>query len=275
MTKNEFEDFIKQTKAKKGVVCFAHRGVSSLAPGCSIKAISLGFETPEVDGIEFDVQKTSDGKLVVHHNFALRLGEQEAWLRDLSLSQIRKHFPPSQLPELEDVLILFKNKDKIADVEIKGFGIAKEIMDLSKNLGVYKSCVFTSIYDSINEEIKEYDPNAARIFGYPHDRGKNLAMKKWAQPLVKLAVVYLRYSLPHKLPLILKSCGTPFISLYHKLITKDAVSLIHKDGGYCIGATINLQNDTLNRESLNSMKHMKDCGVDVIKTDYPQLISGI
>ena len=119
--------------------------------------------------------------------------------------------------------------------------------------------------------------SASRKYGIPytgrrkriHDSGK------WAKPLVKLAVVYLRYSLPHKLPLILKSCGTPFISLYHKLITKDAVSLIHKDGGYCIGATINLQNDTLNRESLNSMKHMKDCGVDVIKTDYPQLISGI
>ncbi|MEK7595800.1 MAG: glycerophosphodiester phosphodiesterase [Patescibacteria group bacterium] len=256
----------------KKPVCFAHRGASSLAFDNSIQALEKALALENVRGIEFDVQQTSDGFLVVHHNFALKINGHEEWLYNLTLADIRRVYDNKQLPLFEDVLNLLKSHNKIIDIELKCKGIARKVIDKCKTINVYSSCILTSIYEEINREIKEEDSQVARIYGYPRDRGKNLAMKKWTQPLVKAIVVYMKFNLINKVPMILKMAETPFISLYHKIISKEVVNFLHDKGAYCITAIIDLEKNITDRGASNAIEKLKDLNVDLIKTDHPQLM---
>jgi glycerophosphoryl diester phosphodiesterase len=58
-----------------GTLVFAHRGASGYAPENTLPAFELAVEMG-ADGVEFDVQITADGKLIVHHD--RDLGRTEA-----------------------------------------------------------------------------------------------------------------------------------------------------------------------------------------------------
>jgi glycerophosphoryl diester phosphodiesterase len=48
-----------------------HRGVRGERPENTVEAFQLAFESG-LDGIECDVQRTSDGQLVLFHDFAIK-----------------------------------------------------------------------------------------------------------------------------------------------------------------------------------------------------------
>ena len=53
------------------MINFAHRGASQYAPENTMAAFNLGVKMG-ADGIETDVQETSDGKLVLFHDSSLK-----------------------------------------------------------------------------------------------------------------------------------------------------------------------------------------------------------
>lgn len=271
MTDEALRQFILQRRKEGRRVIFAHRGVSSLAKDNSLRAIKLGIQMKEVDGVEFDVQETMDRQLIVYHNFTVSVGGNRRWVKKVTFKDIRKHFPADDCLTLAEALSLFKNSDKIIDIEVKSPGIVERIISLAKKLHVYDRLILTSIYNELNREISEVDPLLARFYGYPRDRGKNLAMRKWTKPIVQSVVKVMKWRLPMRITQIMIEVETPFISLYHKVITKDVVRLIHARGGFCFGVTINLHNDIGSYQSLRAMQEMTNDGVDGIKTDFPQL----
>lgn len=72
-----------------GLLVFAHRGASGYAPENTLPAFTLAAEMG-ADGIEFDVQITADGKLIVHHDRELGRTEAAAGrLRDWRFADLR------------------------------------------------------------------------------------------------------------------------------------------------------------------------------------------
>lgn len=260
---------IRKTKGKR--VIFAHRGVSSLANDNSLMALKLGIQMKEVDGVEFDVQETKDHQLIVYHNFTVPVGGSQRWVRDVTYKDLRKIYQEDECSTLAEALSLFRNSDKIIDIEVKSPGIVERIVSIAKKLSVYDRLVLTSINKNLNREIREVDPQLARFYGYPRDRGKNLAMQTWTKPFVRTVVSVMKWRLPTYIADMMSDVKTPFISLYHKVMTKDVVDIIHERGGFCFGVTINLHNDLGISESLKAMQEITDKGADGIKTDYPQL----
>ena len=109
------------------VQVFAHRGARRAAPENTLPAFAAALEMG-VDGIELDVHVTSDGQLVVIHDFDVRATTDGAGLvHSLTAAQVRaldagSHFSPSfagtRVPTLDEVFDLVGSRCAV-NIEIK------------------------------------------------------------------------------------------------------------------------------------------------------------
>lgn len=91
-----------------------HRGVRELEPENTIPAFKMAFDAG-LHGVEFDVLRSRDGKLVLHHDFVLSEGQVIA---DLSYEEILAI--DERIPLLEELFELTKAYPKILlNLEIK------------------------------------------------------------------------------------------------------------------------------------------------------------
>ena len=109
---------------------FAHRGASGNYPENTLLAFEKAIEEG-ADGVEFDLHRTSDGILVVHHDFDLTrtagvplvIAETDyATLAQYDLGAWKGDFPKQTLPTLEEVLTIFRDTDMIINIELKAGG---------------------------------------------------------------------------------------------------------------------------------------------------------
>jgi len=133
----------------------AHRGAPGYAKentmGSFKKAIELG-----ADMIEFDVRRTKDHVLVIHHEELV----QGKRIQDLTYEEIseltRAH--GFSMATLEEVLQYASGKIKL-DVEVKEEGYEKRIVEHLSRYFKKDQFVITSFYDSCVKRIKEDDPD--------------------------------------------------------------------------------------------------------------------
>jgi glycerophosphoryl diester phosphodiesterase len=270
MKETELIARIEKSLKKERPMCFAHRGASGLVDG-HLPAILKAAKMKEVDGIEFDVQETKDGVLIVRHDFCFSLNKREVWVKDHTYSTIKKNANKDNCAKFEDVIEKIKNCNKILDIEIKQKNIFSKVYKILKDKKIYHKVLFTTLYREIYNEIRKTDKQVVIFYGYPRDRGKNISGKRWAKFLVKLYVYITKRRLNKKIYSIMDEYNTPFISFYDKVITKEVVDILHQNNRYCIGCTINLRNDTMQKQSIKAMKKMHEQGCDIILTDYPNL----
>jgi glycerophosphoryl diester phosphodiesterase len=93
----------------------AHRGASAYAPENTLAAFRLAIEQ-QADWLEFDVQQTRDGQLVVFHDLRMeRTTNGRGALRDLTLAEVRAldagswfgaEFAGERVPTFDEVLAL-------------------------------------------------------------------------------------------------------------------------------------------------------------------------
>src|SRR3989338_8142785 len=95
-----------------------------------------------------------------------------------------------QIPPLKKILDELKDTKKIIDIELKQTGIARQVIEKCKRYDILDRVVFTAMYKDIVNEIYHILPKQAVIFGYPRDRGKNLANRKWTKPFVDIFILY-------------------------------------------------------------------------------------
>ena len=267
----EFKEYLLLARKKGRPPCIYHRAVNGLKNSDSLGTVAETIRNKNVDGIEFDVQATSDGKIIVRHDFAIETDSGYKWIKELSFKKLRKNISENDCPTLEVVIEAIGEIKRIVDIEIKQSGIANRIIGKYKRARIYKQFIFTTMYEEIYQEIMKSDPTVAWMYGYPRDRGKNLTNRWWAQPIVKPAVYLIKKSLPKKIIQMMQMIPTDFFSFYHKVISKELVENIHNEGKFAIGATISLNSDTGKKESLDHMVKMLEDGCDLIKTDYPDL----
>lgn len=107
---------------------WAHRGASAYAPENSLYAFDLAVEMG-ADGVELDIYETADGRLVIHHdNDIERMTGTPAKILETDFDVLRSYnfcgdwgdkFGFVRIPELCEVLELFRDTDMTVNVELK------------------------------------------------------------------------------------------------------------------------------------------------------------
>ena len=133
----------------KKTLVWAHRGASAYAPENTLAAFKQAAESG-ADGIELDVQKTRDGRLVVIHDETVdRVSRATGWVKDFTYEQLKKvnvnqHFPKlgvQAVPTLEEVYELVKPTNMTVNVELKTGvvfypEIEEQVLDVTKQMGM-------------------------------------------------------------------------------------------------------------------------------------------
>ena len=146
----------------------AHRGAEAYAPENTFASFDLAIRLRS-DGIETDVQKTSDGQLVLFHDLTLErttngsgVLQEKTWqeIKDLDAgSWFNKKFSNERIPLLKDYLERFGYKTH-TDIEIKQEGIEDDVLDLVRKNDLLGEVTFTSFYFETIANIKKKEKNA-------------------------------------------------------------------------------------------------------------------
>ena len=151
------------TEIQTKFVNYAHRGASEYRPENTMSSFRLGFEMG-ANGIETDVQKTKDGKLVLFHdNTLLRVTGEEGSVKDCTYEELQnfnvtRNEYSDKILLLEDFLKEFAEKDLSFAIELKVDGIEKEVVDLIYKYGIVKRVTVTAFELSRLVKIKEFAP---------------------------------------------------------------------------------------------------------------------
>lgn len=133
----------------------AHRGAWDPAPQNSLaafeRAIKLG-----ADGVELDVRRSGDGRLVIVHD--ARVGVSP--VSRLSAAQLRERLAPGQAPELEDVLSALASHRTLVDIELKEDGYVAETMAAVARHLTPDRYVVTSFLDPVLPQVRAAVPRA-------------------------------------------------------------------------------------------------------------------
>ncbi len=157
------------------MINFAHRGASGDYPENTLLAFEEGIKCG-ASGIELDVHKTKDNKIVVIHDEDIeRTFKGKGLVKDFTLNELKefntrkelfKNFKTSKIPTLEEVLNLIKNSNVILNIELKTDeihyeGIEEDVINLINKYKMNNKVIISSfnpksikICKEINEEIK-------------------------------------------------------------------------------------------------------------------------
>ena len=128
MAESELEQ-PRQRNAEQGarlVICYAHRGARGHAPENTVLAFDMAFDLG-AEAIECDVQRTSDGQLVILHDGTVnRTTDGKGLVSALAFAQLRKLNAgrrwglEQRVPTLDETLQLVERRSRTINLEIKG-----------------------------------------------------------------------------------------------------------------------------------------------------------
>lgn len=234
----------------KQPLIFAHRGTRETAPENTLPAFAKALEIG-VDGIELDVQCSTDAELVVVHDFDVdQTTNGVGPVSQFTVAELLKldagtHFDPSyagtRIPLLIDVLDLVQDQC-IINVEIKsrdakGGPEVEPLVELIQTRNLYEQIIVSS-------------------FNPP-----SLIKMRWADPTVRLGLLYFDPLSPY----LQKAWLSPIIAPealhpHYSLIDQEWMEHT-KAGDYSVNTwTVN---------DLDEAQRLADLGVDVILTDMP------
>ncbi|RAK09748.1 glycerophosphoryl diester phosphodiesterase [Halanaerobium saccharolyticum] len=130
------------------------------------KAVELG-----ADGVEFDVQLTKDGEVVVIHDELIdRTMTGSGLLKDYTLSELRKmsageffspEFKAEKIPTLAEVLEIVKNLEVI-NIELKNFllypGLEAKVLKLVDQFKIRDQVIISSFNHYSLQTVKKLQP---------------------------------------------------------------------------------------------------------------------
>jgi glycerophosphoryl diester phosphodiesterase len=193
---------------------WAHRGASAYAPENTLEAFQLAIDQG-AEGIELDVQLTSDGVLVVAHDERLeRVSNGSGWIYEHSLKELRgldfsKAYPNyaiTRIPTLEEVYDLVKPTDLIVNVEIKkGIvdykGIEEKLILLEKKMKMRNRIIYSSFNHFCLMALREQDSEAK--IGLLYSDGW-MHVAEYAKSLNAQAIHPVHYAV--RAPKLIESC---------------------------------------------------------------------
>jgi glycerophosphoryl diester phosphodiesterase len=139
-------------------LAFGHRGARRLAPENTLESLQIAV-LEGADGLEFDVQRTSDGELVLFHDDQCkRLTGLDAPFRSLAWRHIKtlrvhvKGMAPQPVPHFDDVLAWLAGRKLLVNAELKADAVALNAVQLAeafarKTHGVDRARWLVSCFD--------------------------------------------------------------------------------------------------------------------------------
>ena len=152
---------------------WGHRGASGHAPENTLPAFKMAADMG-ADGVELDIQMTSDGVIVVCHDETIdRTSSGAGWLKDFTFDQLRRldfsngngAYEGVKIPTMEEVFDLLDPTGLVINIEIKtGIifydRIEEKILELTKRKGWEDRVIYSSFNHYTVRRIKELDPAA-------------------------------------------------------------------------------------------------------------------
>jgi len=150
-----------------------HRGARLRAPQNTLPAFQAAIDHG-ADGVEFDVQLTKDGHLVIHHDFSIEQDSNgHGFIASMTFADLRAldfgswfapEFEGTQIPTLAETLDCVKDM-KYINVELKRplepwrRELVEKTVAEVKNAGLTDKVVFSSFDYQTVDRIKELDPS--------------------------------------------------------------------------------------------------------------------
>lgn len=172
MEKKIYKEINKSEYERKNVVkdnnfiIYAHRGASAYAPENTRIAFKKAIEL-NANGIELDLQKTKDGKIVIFHDDYIdsksngigKIKEytyQELLKLDFG-SWFNKEYCEEHIMLFEDFAKEFLNKELTFAIELKVMGIEKEVLEIINKYKVHNNIYITSFMYETLENVRKID----------------------------------------------------------------------------------------------------------------------
>ncbi|OGS14114.1 MAG: hypothetical protein A2234_03685 [Elusimicrobia bacterium RIFOXYA2_FULL_58_8] len=234
----------------------SHRGASGYAPENTLKAFRLAVEMGSRD-FEFDVHRTKDGILVVHHDFSLKAtAGKDIRIADLTYAELRqfnvaayfKHDKaPQRVPRLEEVIDVIGPGAGWLNFEVKNDA---------------------NVYPGIEEKLLAFLRSKPGLFEKAlvssFDQG---TLKRFRERCPQLKLAYLGHNLSAILLLpalkLARAVGAVNFHLAMRIAFRLNVSRIKKAGLRVCVYTVNTRKDALRLQKM---------GVDGIFTNYPDIL---
>ena len=157
----------------KKTLVWAHRGASAYAPENTLEAFAKAVEQ-QADGIELDVQRTRDGRLVVIHDETVdRVSRATGWVKDFTYEKLKKinvnlRFPQQgaqYVPTLEEVYELIRPTGLTVNVELKTGvvfypEIEEQVLEVTKQMGMQERVIYSSFNHYSVRKIRRLTPQA-------------------------------------------------------------------------------------------------------------------
>ena len=149
-----------------------HRGANRRAPQNTIPAFQAAIDHG-ADGVEFDVQMSSDGVLVICHNFTVdETSDGTGYVNEHTFEELRamdfgswfgEEFKGTQIPTLEETLDCVKDME-ILNVEIKHpsknkLEVVQKTYDMVREKGLLEKVIFSSFDFDVISILKHIDPD--------------------------------------------------------------------------------------------------------------------
>ena len=235
------------------MINFAHRGASSDYPENTILSLKEGMKAGAM-GLEIDVHKSKDNKLVVIHDEDIeRTFMGRGLVKDFTLSELKafknrkKLFRDNDeccIPTLEEVLDLIKDKEILLNIELKTdiiqyANIEEDVVNLINEYKVEEKIILSSFN---HESIKKVKAISKIKTGILYEKPINNVVE---------------YA---------KSLGVDYIHPDLRLVNEELIKEAHKN------------NLKVNIFTVNNPIHMRlliDNKVDGAFTDYPELLNEI
>ena len=176
-----------------------HRGANRRAPQNTVPAFRAAVEHG-ADGVEFDVQMSADGVLVICHNFTVdATSNGTGRIDELTFDELRAldfgswfsaEFAGTQIPTLEEVLDCVKDME-VLNVEIKPARknrqeVVRKTVETVRAFGLTEKTIFSSFDFNIIRDLKAldqglvcgllYDPVPEELFDKRLLRGQYLTV---------------------------------------------------------------------------------------------------
>ena len=154
-------------------VIYAHRGASEYYPENTLSSFYAGVEMG-ANGIENDIQRTKDGVLVVFHDDTIdRVTDGRGKVSDYTYRELlrftvknEKYNRFDKIMTFEEFLKYFAWRDLTLAIELKQFGIAKDVIDMIDDYGARDKCIITSFKYEELVTAREYDKDFRLGFLY-------------------------------------------------------------------------------------------------------------
>jgi glycerophosphoryl diester phosphodiesterase len=162
---------VATTRRNQPVLVIAHRGSSAGAPENTLAAFRLAVDQG-ADFIEFDVQESADGEVIVMHDSDLmKVGGSPLKVWEASAEQLRvvdigsrtaPRFSSERVPTLAETLAVSKGGSRVI-VELKSYGhdqrLEERVVEIVEAAGMVDDSIFMSLDHDMVRKIKQLRPS--------------------------------------------------------------------------------------------------------------------